>query len=307
MPPPLGRAGSHVLSQTAPAKLNLYVHVLGRRADGRRDLDSLIVFTEIGDRLTMRPAASLSLEVRGAFAGALGVGEDNLVMRAARALQNTAGGSPGAAIVLEKEIPVAAGLGGGSADAAATLRLLARLWEVDDAPAHLAELAAQLGSDVAACLHGQPCYVVGAGDSVEPAPELAHFHTVLVNPGVALATGDVFAAFDEANATASEVARLVAPVRGHEELAEQLRARSNDLEAVGTVLVPEIALALETLAGLSGCLLARMSGSGATCFGLFARAEDAAAGAAVLRQTFEDWWVRETAFVCAGEPSVTAP
>ncbi len=281
-----------MLSEIAHAKVNLYLHVLGRRADGRHDLDSLIVFTEIGDRITVRPADGFALEVGGPFAASVGGPDDNLVLRAARALQETTGTSQGAAIQLDKKIPVAAGLGGGSADAAATLRLLSRLWRLEHAGERLAEIAARIGSDVTACLASQPCYVAGGGDTVEAAPALPDTHTVLVNPGVALATGDVFAALDQP--FAAGWARLVSPIGGVQGLASQLAGRRNDLEKTASAMVPEIGVALRALAGLPGCFLSRMSGSGATCFGLFGRASEAAAGAALLQNTHGDWWVRDT-------------
>lgn len=281
-----------MLSQTAPAKVNLYLHVLGRRDDGRHDLDSLIVFAEFGDRVGVSVAPNLSLEVHGPFAGSLDSEHDNLVMSAARALQAITDTSQGAAVKLDKQIPVAAGLGGGSADAAAVLRLLAHLWELDPAGDSVTEVAAGAGSDVAACLRGGPCYVVGAGDTVDPVADLPDAHAVLVNPGIALATGDVFAAFDQR--AASGATRLILPIHGVEALARQLVARRNDLEPVAAAMVPEIGVALRALNGLPGCLLARMSGSGATCFGLFSRAGEAASGARVLQGAHGDWWVRDT-------------
>ena len=287
-----------MLSQIAHAKVNLYLHVLGRRDDGRHDLDSLIVFTEIGDRLTVRPASNLSVEVRGAFAAALGGPNDNLVLRAARTLHEMAETSQGAAIELDKQIPVAAGLGSGSADAAAALRLLAHLWGLDHAGERLTEIAARIGSDVVACLQGRPCYVVGAGDTVERGPELPNAYTVLVNPGVALSTGDVFSAFEEPFTPGA--ARLIPPIHGVAGLTRQLVERRNDLENAATAMVPEIGVALRSLGALPGCLLARMSGSGASCFGLFARAAEAVAGASLLQNAHGGWWVRDTVLRCAG-------
>ena len=182
----------------APAKVNLFLHVLGRRADGYHRLDSLAVFAGVADRLRAAPATGLSLDITGPFGGALAAEPDNLVLRAARALAAAAGILPGARLVLDKALPVASGIGGGSADAAAALRLLARLWRiappggdpapVDLRPVDLAAIAAGLGADVPVCLQLRPARMGGAGEVLEPAPRLPAFGLVLVNPGVPVAT-----------------------------------------------------------------------------------------------------------------------
>lgn len=248
----------------------------GRRADGYHTLDSLAVFPEVGDRLEAVPAADLSLAVEGPFAAALGDG-DNLVLRAARAL----GPGRGASLRLVKNLPVASGIGGGSADAAAALRLLARVWECD-VPAGL---ALALGADVPVCVASRPARMGGVGEVLTPAPRLPAFGVVLVNPGVPVATPSVFAA--RAGAF-SPPAALPASWESVEAMASDLRVLRNDLEASAASLCPVIGDVLTAIAALPGCLLARMSGSGATCFGVFAVAT--AAEAAAGRLARESWW-----------------
>lgn len=271
---------------TAPAKLNLYLHVTGRRPDGYHLLDSLFVFADIGDRVSAAPADDLSLTVTGPFAGALAGEGDNLVLRAARALAAVAGIAPKAKLTLEKNLPVAAGLGGGSADAAAALRALSDLWGLDQP---LADIALQLGADVPACLHGRPCLVSGIGETIAPAPSLGGpLHVVLVNPGLPLATASVFAARAGAFSAAAPLDR---PCANAFDLALALRPRRNDLEPAARFLVPEIDDVLAALADRSGCLLARLSGSGPTCFGLFADARSADLAIRRLSMGETGWWV----------------
>ncbi|MDP6067634.1 MAG: 4-(cytidine 5'-diphospho)-2-C-methyl-D-erythritol kinase [Alphaproteobacteria bacterium] len=293
----------------APAKLNLYLHVLGRRADGYHELDSLIVFARHGDWLELRPAEALTLEVTGPFAAALEnqAPEHNIVMRAARELAAWAartgrpgppgrpGLTAGAEMRLYKALPVAAGLGGGSADAAAALRGLLTLWQIELPAGELATLALRLGADVPACLAGRPTIVGGKGEHLRPLPTLPPLHFVMANPGPALATGQVFAALDQA--APSPVPTWPAPADARA-LVAALAERRNDLEAPARRLVPDIAELLDRLAALPGCLLARMSGSGASCFGLFAGAQAAAAaaaGAAHLSRQRPHWWIQATA------------
>ncbi len=272
--------------EAAPAKVNLTLHVTGRRADGYHLLDSLVVFAGVGDRLRAAPAGTLTLAVEGPEAGALGAGGDNLVLRAARLLADGLAGEGrprGAAIRLQKRLPVASGVGGGSADAAAALRLLARLWGV---PLPAAGLAARLGADVPACLAGVPLRMAGAGEVLSPAPPLpAGLGLVLANPRVALSTAAVFGA-----RVGDFGAPAMLPPGGWREagaLAATLRACRNDLEAPAVALCPSVADVLAAIAALPGCLLARMSGSGATCWGLFADPAKAERGAATLPAA---WW-----------------
>ncbi len=256
----------------APAKVNLYLHVTGRRADGYHLLDSLAVFPDVGDVLTAAPADALSLHVEGPFAAGLAGEADNLVLRAARAL-----GVAGARLVLEKNLPIASGIGGGSADAAAALRLLGA--DRADLPA----LALGLGADVPVCLASRPARMQGIGEILLPAPALPPVGIVLVNPGVAVATPAVFRARAPGF---TPPAALPGGWPDAAAMAADLAACTNDLQAAAISLCPAIA---EVLDALSGALFARMSGSGATCFALFADADAARAAAAGLARP--DWWV----------------
>ncbi|MES2435004.1 MAG: 4-(cytidine 5'-diphospho)-2-C-methyl-D-erythritol kinase [Pseudomonadota bacterium] len=262
----------------APAKINLALHVIGQRSDGYHLLDSIVVFAGVGDWVTVSPAEELSLMVTGPHAAGL-VGDDNLVLRAARAL------GVEAALALEKHLPVASGIGGGSADAAATLRALSALsgLGLPDAAAVLA-----LGADVPVCLAGRPGRMQGVGEVLSPLPPLPECYIVLVNPGVAVATPEVFKALPRKD----NAAMTAMPTCGSTmELAAWLRDQRNDLEAPAMALAPVIGAVKAALEARPGCLLARMSGSGATCFGLFASEELAKAAAGVLREDAPAWWV----------------
>ena len=274
------------VTETAPAKFNLYLHVLGRRPDGYHRLDSLVAFADIGDDVSVSPAAALTLDVTGPFAAALGEARGNLVWRAAEALAARIGRAPGAAIALTKNLPVSSGIGGGSSDAAATLRALARLWQ---SPADLREVALPLGADVPVCLAPRAAWLGGIGEDVAPAPPLPEVAVVLANPGVALPTALVF---QRRTGAFSTEARFDAPPRGAAALAALLAARRNDLTDAAVALVPEIGDVLRALAATPGALLARMSGSGATCFALFAARSDADAAARLIAQRQPRWWVR---------------
>ena len=273
--------------RAAPAKLNLYLHVTGRRDDGYHLLDSLVVFAGACDILGFAPADDLSLTLDGPFAETLADQDDNLVLRAARLLAERGGVAARAAIHLEKNLPVAAGLGGGSADAAAALRGLAALWKLSPGPDELAAMALALGADVPACLAGRATFMGGIGESLEPPPALPEAHVALVNPGVGLATAAVFGA---RHGAFSAPARFCETPVDAMALARLLAERGNDLEGPARRLCPAVATALEALGAEPGCLLARMSGSGATCFGLFA--DGGAAAAAVRHMAAErpNWW-----------------
>ena len=267
------------------AKVNLTLHITGCRADGYHELESLVVFAGVGDELAFAPAAELMLSVTGPFAPA--ITDDNLVLRAAQALRARLGIVEGAHIRLDKRLPVAAGIGGGSADAAAALTGLVGLWGAADA-AVLAELGLSLGADVPVCLAGGPSYVSGIGEQIAPVPELPPAWLVLANPGRPLATGAVFAsrkgAFSPPSAWVGSIATAAA-------LAAQLAAFRNDLEPAARRLLPKIGDVLGALSATDGCLLARMSGSGATCFGLYAKTSAAQAAAAAIRAQRPTWWV----------------
>jgi len=262
----------------APAKVNLFLHVTGRRADGYHLLDSLAVFPAVGDWVSAAPAEGLSLQISGPFGGVLQAEPDNLLLRAARVLRPGAG----AALALEKNLPVASGVGGGSADAAAALRLLSRLWNIE-APLQAAALA--LGADVPVCLARQPARMGGIGEVLDPAPALPRFGILLVNPGVAVATPAVFRARRGAFSAPAELPKEWPDAAA---MAAALADQKNDLEAPAIALAPPIAKVLATMRALPGALLARMSGSGATCFAIFATPAEAANAAASIKQP--GWW-----------------
>ena len=277
------------VSVLAPAKINLYLHVVARRPDGYHELDSLVAFADVADIVTAEAAADLSLTIDGPFAAALaGETADNLVLRAARLLAAQFGVAAGAALRLTKHLPVASGIGGGSSDAAAALRALCALWRVAAGPDELAALAARLGADVPVCLFGRPAWLGGIGETLVPAPALPPVAMVLVNPGIALSTPSVFKA---RRGPFSTPARFTETVADAVALAEALNSRRNDLTEAAVGLVPAIGNVLARLSHCEGALLARMSGSGATCFALFA--DNAAAGEAAARLAGErpDWWV----------------
>jgi 4-diphosphocytidyl-2-C-methyl-D-erythritol kinase len=276
----------------ARAKVNLYLHITGRRVDGYHLLDSLIVFAETGDEIAVAPAERLSLTIDGLFSAGLGAGPDNLVLRAAHALRAQAGARAGAAIRLTKNLPVASGIGGGSADAAATLDALCGLWNVAPGRSALLKLAMSLGADVPVCLDGLPSFVGGVGDELAPARGLPPAWLLLANPGIATPTPAVFKA---RRGAFSAPARWSEPPRNFAEFAARLRACGNDLTEAAISVTPAIREVLVALAGLPGCALARLSGSGATCFGLFADEAAASAAEAALRSAQPAWWVKAAA------------
>ena len=339
------------MKEFAPAKVNLYLHVTGRRGAGYHLLDSLVVFADVGDLLEAEPDEGLRLEIAGPFAAALnpharphparcasrplppggrgdrslpaplapsgrasplplaeeaaapsaagegaapsaageGAADEgaapNLVLRAARALSARTGSTAGARLRLTKTLPVASGIGGGSSDAAATLRLLARLWRIDLSDADLAAIALTLGADVPACLAARPLRMGGVGEILAPAPSLPECGLVLLNPGAPVATADVFRARTGAFSPPASLPRGWADAPA---MAASLAALRNDLQPPAVRLSPPIGATLAALAATPDCLLARMSGSGATCFGLFPSAAAASRAAALLAHP--GWW-----------------
>ena len=278
-------------AETAPAKVNLTLRVLGRRADGYHDIESLVAFAGVGDVLTFTPASALTLAVRGPTARAAGDAADNLVLKAARALASEVDGLALGHFDLSKRLPVAAGLGGGSADAAAALRLLARANGIAPDDPRLMQAACAAGADVPVCLDPRPRLMRGIGDVLSAPLALPRLFAVLVNPGVAVATREVFAGLGlppaaptAPPATFVDSAALMA----------EITSGRNDLEGPAIELEPAIAEVLAVLGKLPGCRLARMSGSGATCFGLFGSTAAASAAARSLRVGYPAWWVRAT-------------
>lgn len=277
------------LRDLARAKVNLFLHVRGRRPDGRHTLESLAVFPEIGDVLAIESAAGRTLSLGGPFGIDLGAGDDNLVMRAVAALAEATGEARGAALHLDKTLPVASGIGGGSADAAAALRLAGQLWEVALPPAQLEALALALGADVPVCLASRPAMMGGIGERLGPAPALPAFWMVLVNPLRGLPTAAVFAALDRRDNPPGPAAPAGFADLGA--LVAWLARQRNDLEAPARSLLPAIGAVLGALRWQPACRLARMSGSGATCFGLFDSEPAALEAAAAIRLAEPGWWV----------------
>jgi 4-diphosphocytidyl-2-C-methyl-D-erythritol kinase len=265
--------------------------VLGRRADGYHDIESLVAFAGVGDALTFAPGGVLALAVSGPTAAAAGDVADNLVLKAARALAERVEGLKLGRFTLSKRLPVSAGLGGGSADAAAALRLLARANRIAPDDPRLMQAARATGADVPVCLDPRARLMRGIGDILSAPLELPRLFALLVNPGVAVATKDVFAAL---NAPHGEYIAQAAPPATPGGLLAEITNGRNDLEAPAIELEPAIADALAVLRKLPGCRLARMSGSGATCFGLFDSSRATTAAARTLRVGYPAWWTRAT-------------
>jgi 4-diphosphocytidyl-2-C-methyl-D-erythritol kinase len=288
-------------AERAPAKINLTLRVIGRRADGYHDLDSLVVFAGVADTLTFAPGRTLTLKVDGPTAASSGAVDDNLVLKAARALAERVDGLKLGRFRLTKRLPVAAGVGGGSSDAAAALRLLARANRIALDDPRLLEAARVTGADVPVCLDPRPRVMRGIGDILSAPLALPKLPAVLVNPRVAVPTKEVFMALREHLERRTDLlsgvdfATMAARRRVKiATLIDALAKEPNDLEAPAIAIAPAIAQVLTGLRALKGCRLARMSGSGATCFGLFASAPAAAAAARALRAKHPNWWVRAT-------------
>jgi 4-diphosphocytidyl-2-C-methyl-D-erythritol kinase len=295
---------SEPLAALAPAKINLTLRIVGRRADGFHDLESLVVFAPFGDRLTLRVGAPLSLSVSGPMAGGAGPLADNLVLRAARALGDRIAGLALGRFSLVKRLPSGAGLGGGSADAAAALRLIAQANGLALDDPCVADAARSTGADVPVCLDPQPRIMTGIGDILSAPMPLPRFGIVLVHPGVAVPTGEVFKALKlapgerrhprpedtKAGSCAGNPATMVPTPR--EPFLAWLAGKPNDLELAAIAHAPAVATVLAAIAGLTGCRLARMSGSGSACFGLFDSTRAATIAARTLAAAHPDWWVR---------------
>lgn len=276
------------LVEIAPLKINLFLHVVGRRADGYHLLQSLFVFADIGDVISYQPTDEpLTLDITGPFAGHLPNDAQNLVLRAARLLNPAATGR----LQLDKQAPVASGLGGGSADAAATLRLLNRAWACGHSMDRLRELGASLGADVPACIAAQPVFVAGIGDELKQAAPGARLPILLVNPGAATSTPAVFKSYRESGTDFSP-----ALASWPDALPPWQQCR-NDLGTAAETVTPEIKYTLEQLNQLAGVELARLSGSGASCFATFKTFDEAMSAATALKLRQPGWWVRPTTVV----------
>lgn len=291
------------ISVPAPAKINLYLHVTGLRTDGYHALDSLIVFADVHDTLRLAPAEDLSLIVEGPHGEGLSTDSENLVIKAADRLREAAGIETGVHMVLEKNLPVASGIGGGSADCAAALTGLARLWNVDTGAVNLAQLGLTLGADVPVCLFGRAAFMSGIGEDIAAAPILPPAWLVLVNPGAGLSTPAVFEARRAALGDKwSEPGQFEEPPVNAADLAGLLRTRNNDLTDGAISLQPVIGDVLQALDKTDGVLLARMSGSGATCFGLFNDSGGAERAAAVLGGKHPQWWISASPLLAETTP-----
>lgn len=277
----------------ARAKINLFLHVTGRRPDNYHCLESLVVFADVADLIEVEDSDRLSLGIHGPFAAGLPNDRDNLVLQAALLLAKATGREPRGRIILHKNLPVAAGIGGGSADAAAALLALRSLWRATIDDDDLFELAAELGADVPVCLNGQPAMMRGIGHDISPAPALPRCAILLVNPNQSVITADVFRNLLPPYSPPLERPELSA-VR---QISDLNRSR-NDLEPAARALAPVIGEVLHDLAGLDPCRLARMSGSGATCFGLFDKLSEARAAAAKIAARRPEWWVRAGLIAC---------
>lgn len=277
--------------EAAPAKINLALHVTGRRENGYHELESLVVFADVADEITARPAARDSLRVTGPFATQAGSGDANLVMRAVSAFRARWPEHVGTGLEVElvKNLPVAAGLGGGSADAAAMLRLMAMIGKGEIFLAELAAVALALGADVPACLLSRPSEVRGVGEIVHPLHGFPALHVVLVNPLVPVVTADVFRRLESRRNP--PLPALPQPLTRPAQLALWLAETRNDLEPPAIALVPAIGELMRALERHEGCILARMSGSGGTVFGLFGTEAQAHQSAHDLRETYPGYWV----------------
>ncbi len=284
------------LVEAAPAKVNLTLRVVGRRADGYHELESLVAFADVGDTLRFHCGGPLILETHGTYGEVCGASADNLVLQAAAVLARRVEGIRLGRFVLTKELPIASGIGGGSADAAATLRLLVHgnrhvFNDRDFTDSCIAAVALSIGADVPVCLDSRARIMRGIGEQLDAPLVLPRLDAVLVNPGVAVATKDVFARLDLSKT--GQIPLLHVP-RERGSLIQRLAAAGNDLTDAAIACAPVIGEVLDALKATSGCRLARMSGSGATCFALFDNADAAAAAAQDLRQAHADWWIVPT-------------
>lgn len=283
-------------TEFAPAKVNLTLRVGGPRADGYHPLDSLVVFADWGDTLSAVPAERLTLSLTGPGAEGLKADPQNLVLKAAYALRAAADQPElGASLTLDKHLPVAAGLGGGSSDAAAALRILNRVWDLGFSIKQLAEIGSVVGADVPACVHARPLRMEGIGERVTPLIAWPGLHGVIVHPGAPVPTGPVFKAYD-----ATEPVRLSpgkAMIAGTlDDAIDRLLMDGNDLQAPAIIQAPVIQDALDVIAAQPGVRLSRMSGSGASCFGLFETSDAAQRAATAIAQAHIEWTARAMVF-----------
>lgn len=278
----------NIIRLSAPAKLNLFLHITGRREDGYHTLQSVMVFVNTGDELKLSPHDSLYIDIEGPFAEPLDKPQDNLVYKAAQLLAAQYKIPARAKIILTKNLPVASGIGGGSSDAAATLKGLIKLWNLPDDALLLQKLALQLGADVPACLYKKPVWAEGIGEKLTALPDMPDLHFVLVNPLVPTPTPLVFQQFGSRFSTPLQFSGRR---KSTAEWIADLKIYRNDLTDAASAITPVIRDVLAALGRTKGCLLHRLSGSGATCFGIYSTAEDSKAAARALEKSHPDWWV----------------
>jgi 4-diphosphocytidyl-2-C-methyl-D-erythritol kinase len=282
---------SEPLVEQAPAKINLTLRVLGRRADGYHELESLVAFADVADKLELEPGEGATLEISGPYAKACGSRGDNLVLKAVAALSHRKGHLKAGNFILEKNLPVAAGIGGGSADAAAALRLLARVNGMAPDDPRLSSAAIEVGADVPVCIDPKPRIMRGIGDLLSEPYALPALPALLVNPGVPLATRDVFKKFSGTPSNKKFLANVPITFDG---MIGFLNENGNDLSQAAIACAPVVSEVLITLRALPGVQFERMSGSGPTCFALFRSPGEAQAAARRLSAERKAWWVRPT-------------
>ncbi|MET0182915.1 MAG: 4-(cytidine 5'-diphospho)-2-C-methyl-D-erythritol kinase [Caulobacterales bacterium] len=277
----------------APAKINLSLHVGRPQADGRHPLESIVVFADAGDYIWAEDAERPSLAIAGPFGAALAAESNNLVVRAAQLLAAGAGLQNGVKLTLQKNLPIASGIGGGSSDAAAALHALNKLWALGMTDAELANVGAALGADVPACVYGRSCFMTGAGETVAPI-DISALSAVLINPGKLAPTGAVYRRFDELNLGGGFVRTAPPSWRDREEALSILSFMRNDLTAPAKDVAPAIADVFSLLDSLGGARLTRLSGSGATVFAIADDAQAADLLAVRISETRPNWWVKPT-------------
>lgn len=285
------------VSILAKAKINLDLLITGKREDGYHLLDSLVVFADYGDEIILSPADELTLEVCGPFSKNLKADDDNLVMKAAQMMKEHFSYAGGAKITLIKNLPVFSGIGGGSADAAATLRGMMKIMNIEGHISELAQLALSLGADVPVCLQSTSNWMGGIGERLESFGLDIPLHLLLVNPGISVSTAEIFQKRSARKAPFSTDRALPEKVMNLPQLVEMLSETTNDLEQEACLVVPEIKSVLTALKSNENCLLARMSGSGATCFGLYEKRAEAEAIGHALQQAHPQWWVQSASAI----------
>lgn len=283
---------SRSISHMARAKINLDLLITGQRDDGYHLLDSLVVFADYGDEISVRPSQNLNLDITGPFAGGLREERNNIVLKAARLLQDKLDTRQGAEIELVKNLPVSSGIGGGSADAAAAIHGLMELWNITDRISDLDDLPLSLGADVPVCLASATMQMSGTGERLRRIHLKFPLYLLLVNPGISLSTSDIFRARADRKAVFSPSRNLPDDIATIAQLQDILGDGGNDLEHDSCLAVPEIRRVLAEIGQGEKCMVAGMSGSGATCFGLYSTHDAARGQAAIIARNFPDWWVK---------------